>query len=794
MTRLLGWTLRQVGSRTLLIIVLLLLSMASVAGMVAGRIRGLENSLLISVALMATVVTWLIARSRAHAFVAIPTIAVIGCIVIVVQVGNIGQLILSLIRSIVQLGFERQYDFKAIANDLTTVAVIVSSIFSDLYTLGARVTSWINSFLQQKPVYDPVATALFWSGVFWLIAAWAAWAVRRCSQGLVAFLPSIALLLAICAYTGVTDLVILVWPMFTLLILMALVSHGAREAAWQSRGIDYSEDIRFDLTMVVTPISALLVATAWFVPLISLDQITSAVQQALSEPARQAQPVTDSLGLAPRPAPTAALPALRSPGLPRSHLIGTGPELSTRPVMSINTGDLPPQPYGSISESVVPRYYWRSTIYDHYNGNGWTTSEFTIVQFQAGTVAISPTIAEQRTIRQQVQLDNASGGQLYASGSLLAADRDFQIAWRSNSDSFNTALIAHADSYTADSTITTASVEELRATTLEYPDWIKQRYLQLPNGTPQRLYTLARDLTATEPTPFDRANAIEAYLRTFSYTLDIPVPPIGRDVADYFIFDLKRGYCDYFATSMVVLARAAGLPARMVVGYATGDYDRVSARYKVTEADAHSWPEVYFNEYGWIEFEPTSGQSPLTRPGDTGRGVHMRNQREALKPAVDSIDSVAWVCLIIAAITLLIAYPIYLLLDWWITLRISSSDAVRRIFEHLPSHTKRLGVVARTGDTSLELVHEVTERVRHIAAGTHAAGMADQTEIDIVNLCDLATRASYSRYRPSNDDRMNAWRIWQRTSVRLWILWFIQGYQGLRVRLRGIVMRFTSAG
>jgi transglutaminase-like putative cysteine protease len=78
---------------------------------------------------------------------------------------------------------------------------------------------------------------------------------------------------------------------------------------------------------------------------------------------------------------------------------------------------------------------------------------------------------------------------------------------------------------------------------------------------------LARDLTATEPTPFDRARAIEAYLRTYPYTLDLPSPKLDRDVVDYFLFDLRQGYCDYYATSMVVLARAAGLPARLAVGY-----------------------------------------------------------------------------------------------------------------------------------------------------------------------------------------------------------------------------------
>ena len=81
---------------------------------------------------------------------------------------------------------------------------------------------------------------------------------------------------------------------------------------------------------------------------------------------------------------------------------------------------------------------------------------------------------------------------------------------------------------------------------------------------------LAKELTANMANPYDKAKAIEAYLRTYPYSLDIKPPPPDRDVADYFLFDQKIGYCDYYATSMVVLSRAVGLPARLVIGYANG--------------------------------------------------------------------------------------------------------------------------------------------------------------------------------------------------------------------------------
>jgi transglutaminase-like putative cysteine protease len=118
-------------------------------------------------------------------------------------------------------------------------------------------------------------------------------------------------------------------------------------------------------------------------------------------------------------------------------------------------------------------------------------------------------------------------------------------------------------------------------------------------------------LTSAEPTPYDRARAIEQYLRTFPYSLDVPHPPPDQDLVDYFLNDLRKGYCDYYASAMVVLARAAGIPARLAIGYANGTYDLNSRRFLVTEADAHSWVEVFFPNIGWVAFEPTAGRPAL---------------------------------------------------------------------------------------------------------------------------------------------------------------------------------------
>jgi hypothetical protein len=133
---------------------------------------------------------------------------------------------------------------------------------------------------------------------------------------------------------------------------------------------------------------------------------------------------------------------------------------------------------------------------------------------------------------------------------------------------------------------------------------------------PQRVKNLAHQLLDNIPNAYDRAEALESFLRSppYSYSPQVKATPPGRDPVDYFLFDLKQDFCEYFASAMVVMLREAGVPARLVEGFTTGQFDQPSNSFVVKEQDAHAWVEVYFPQYGWIEFEPTPSQPPFTRP------------------------------------------------------------------------------------------------------------------------------------------------------------------------------------
>ncbi len=194
---------------------------------------------------------------------------------------------------------------------------------------------------------------------------------------------------------------------------------------------------------------------------------------------------------------------------------------------------------------------------------------------------------------------------MYAAGEPVSADRPYQATLRAPGELIAISAPSMPERYAVLGAVPDVSPTALRAADTLYTADIIETYLQLPADLPPELAAYAAQITAGAETPYDKAVAIEAALRKLPYTLDVPAPPKDREVVSWFLNDLGKGYCDYFASAMVVLARLSGVPARLAIGYASGNYDRQADQYTVTEMDAHSWAEVYFPGFGWIPFEPT---------------------------------------------------------------------------------------------------------------------------------------------------------------------------------------------
>ena len=174
---------------------------------------------------------------------------------------------------------------------------------------------------------------------------------------------------------------------------------------------------------------------------------------------------------------------------------------------------------------------------------------------------------------------------------------------------------------------------DLRAAGTDYPSWL-QPYMSLPSegyrppDVLKRIHDLAVQLTAGASNPYDKATAIQDYLRSgaFRYTLKPPIAPAGTDPLDFFLFDPingHQGYCQYFATAMGDMLRSIGIPTRLVNGYGAGTFDTSTNRYIVRDEDAHTWVEAYFPGYGWIPFEPTNDGTYFTIPRGTPAGPNI---------------------------------------------------------------------------------------------------------------------------------------------------------------------------
>ncbi len=157
----------------------------------------------------------------------------------------------------------------------------------------------------------------------------------------------------------------------------------------------------------------------------------------------------------------------------------------------------------------------------------------------------------------------------------------------------------------------------------------RPRYLALPPDLPERVRQLAEIWTKDLPNPYDKAKAVERHLRT-DYKYDLASPSQGqKQPLDHFLFESKRGHCEFYSTAMAVMLRAVSVPTRNVTGFIGGTYNRFGKFYTVREGDAHSWVEVFLDDVGWVTFDPTPPSDAAPRSELGGAWAYVRDFLEA---------------------------------------------------------------------------------------------------------------------------------------------------------------------
>ncbi len=250
---------------------------------------------------------------------------------------------------------------------------------------------------------------------------------------------------------------------------------------------------------------------------------------------------------------------------------------------------------------------WRGKAFDFYTGKGWIVSSNPTVSHQKeGNLISLPAFNPYGKIaRQEYYINHYNQRIIFAAYKPESIDFPFRYIREDGLETLYSPLnLTYNLNYIVMSRVPEVSPVNLRGAGKDYPEAIQARYLQLPEIS-GRVNDLIGGISGRYDNAYDKANAIMNYLRAnYGYTLN-PKGSGAEESVEDFLFNLKEGHCGYYATSMAVGLRLAGIPCRIINGFGTGKYNRVGDYYIVRQKDAHSWVEAYFPRYGWVTFDPT---------------------------------------------------------------------------------------------------------------------------------------------------------------------------------------------
>jgi transglutaminase-like putative cysteine protease len=482
----------------------------------------------------------------------------------------------------------------------------------DLHAVGRQA----QDVLAGQPPSDPAILLFLLYALFWLLGAWLAWGVLHRRQPLLAVAPAgVALATNVLNFPDGQDAYVFWFVVLTLALLLWSTYHASLAAARLHR-VELAENARWDFWERGAVAAAALVAFGVLVPPLSVSDRTLDIQNGLSDAWGR---ITHSSGPG----------AMTSVGFSANAGLGGALTRDNGVVFE----------YTTVGDAAGPSYF-RGLSLQPQRGQ-WAfmpRPAITLTVGQGNGVSYGETYVAHQQAAYAIDMlrpPAAAPDLIFVPGELESADRQIVVMQSQSAFGVSKPVLQTVDQVTAASgrgayrvqvEQSVASEAELRGDVVAYPPWIGA-YRGLPDGyrAPQTL-RLVRDLamqvTAGASNPYDRAVAIEQYLRTnFTYTLTPGAPPGGIDAEENFLFRSRAGYCQYFATAMADMLRSIGIPVRLVNGYGPGTYDDQRKRFVVRESDAHTWPEVYFPSYGWIPFEPTPDglYTPIAR--GTGSGV-----------------------------------------------------------------------------------------------------------------------------------------------------------------------------
>jgi len=627
-----------------------------------------------------------------------------------------------------------------------------------------RVGAWLDAAISGGISADSLVFVIGVALVAWLISYSSAWFIFRTHWVWGAILPAGAICL-LNVYYGPPKLIIYFIAYLICAFLLIIRSNVFNlQQEWHRVRSRHSEGIGVAFLQQGAILSILIILLAWLVPSPITNSRLTDVWKYFEEPWQTIQDefnrLFSSLSYQDKP---------RVISFGRTMSLGGAVNLDSTPIMDVQAEGI---------------RYLRAVVLDKYTGVGWIDTSASAMQIKPPQPDLaSPSYAMRHEVTQTIRIAIPNEPIVYAAPQPIRIYRRARayanlLSLPSATDAgfFPDVSIIYAspplrfnEEYVVVSSVSHASVRALRAAGDEYPDWVKERYLQLPPRLPPEVYRLSREITSPYQNAYDKAAAIEAYLRKIRYNEGIVGPPRGKDAVAWFLFEGREGYCDYYASAMVVLCRAVGIPARLARGYALGEYEPLFKAFRIREWDAHAWPEVYFPRYGWIEFEPTSSEPLLVRPGEgevfpSGVGTAplgvSREDEDKFGPdegipgeaKVEDVElhtaSFRWkrigvpALIIFAVLSALVCTFLYRWHRYF-----SNLSTIERTFEQMKRYLQLAGIRARSHETPWEYA---TLRCRLLRRGQEA----------VIRITSLYMKAIYGPRGLSDEEEAETHRLW----------------------------------
>ena len=487
-----------------------------------------------------------------------------------------------------------------------------ASLEEQLASVYGRLFFSTADFFARRPVEDPIFFVALMSIAFWIISSWAGFTLVRNQNYLGAVLPAAIGLIIIQNYdSGVAGrLWFLAFFAFIALLLLGRLHFLQNKQSWRERRIFVSPDNSVDLTGSMAVAAGLIIIVAWTVPA-SVSSMKSAVKtwNQVTKPWHEFTERVQN-----------AVSALESPsGGKRGEffgselVLGRGFPLSDLVMFEVEVPDI-------TFEERPPRYYWRGRTYDRFLNGQWYTSGTVRDEYSpAVTNPFNVDMQEKTPAHFLINTGDATFSLLYSPAQPIWISRP-GVTFAVPAEEGKDVVAWHAypslrggETYQLDAILSNPNRQQLQEAGTDYPEWVKEKYLQLPESFSPRIRDLANQVTAGTQTPYEKAFVITQYLRdNITYSQTIPEVPRNKDPLEWILFEHKQAYCVYYASADVLMLRSVGVPARMAVGFSQGERD--GDKYVVRRLNSHAWTEVYFPGIGWVEFEPTAGQAPLDRP------------------------------------------------------------------------------------------------------------------------------------------------------------------------------------